>query len=82
MNSWRSSSHFLPVSVRNLMPSNHSASVSSTSRTKAWRWRISEVMISLKRGSVLVANLAITASVRFASVRLRIGITSGWFGAG
>ena len=37
MNSWRLSSHFWPTAVRNLMPSNHSSSVSCTSRAKACR---------------------------------------------
>ena len=52
MNSWRLSSHFWPTAVRNLMPSNHSSSVSCTSRAKACRCFTALVMISRKRGSL------------------------------
>src|SRR5581483_12284509 len=54
------------------MPVNHSASVSSVSRTKAWRCLIRLVMICLKRASSQPSSLASTASVRFCSVRLRM----------
>src|SRR5690606_21464186 len=62
MNSWRFSSHILPVAVRNSMPFIHSSPVSSTSCTKAWACLTSAVMIWRKRGSGDSAIRAITAS--------------------
>ena len=58
MNSCRLSSHFWPVAVRNWMASNHSASVSSTSRAKPCRWRISAAKTCARRGvRAFVASL-------------------------
>src|SRR6185436_431373 len=74
MYSCRLSSHFLPVAVRNWMPSIHSFSVSSVSRTKACRCTIRLVMICLKRGSFASCSFSRTAFTRFCSVELLIGV--------
>src|SRR5215813_12785609 len=76
MNSWRLSSHFWPTAVRNLMPSNHSSSVSCTSRAKAWRCVTALVMIWRKRGSSAFFRRATTASVRVSSLNWRM--ESSW----
>src|SRR6185503_5168049 len=78
MNSWRLSSHFWPTAVRNLMPSNHSSSVSSTSRAKACRCFTALAMIWRKRGSSAFFRRATTASVRVSSVNWRMA--SSWKG--
>src|SRR6185369_13529171 len=59
------------------MPASHSASVSSTSRTKACRWRIRLAATCRKRASACVAIFATTVSVRLASVRSRVLDTEG-----
>src|SRR3954464_10004232 len=82
MNSWRLSSHFLPTAVRNLMPSNHSSSVSSASRAKACRCLMALVMIFLKRASFTSFIRAITASVSVSSVNCRMGFSCFSYGAG
>ncbi len=68
MNSWRLSSHFWPTAVRNLMPSNHSSSVSSTSRANACRCRTRLARICLKRGSLTWSIRAMTASASSVSL--------------
>src|SRR6185295_372280 len=78
MNSWRLSSHFWPTAVRNLMPSNHSSSVSSASRAKACRCFTALAMIWRKRGSSAFFRRATTASVRVSSVNWRMA--SSWKG--
>src|SRR5262245_33520864 len=78
MNSWRLSSHFWPTEVRNLMPSNHSSSVSWTSRAKACRCLTALLMISRKRGSSAFFRRATTASVRVSSLNWRM--ESSWKG--
>ena len=72
MNSWRLSSHFWPTAVRNLMPSNHSSSVSFTSSANACRCRMRLVMICLKRGSLTSFSRASTASVRLSLLSWRM----------
>ena len=72
MNSCRLSLHILPASVRISIAWNHSASVSSTSLTKACRWPIRLSMICRSRGSGVAANRASTSAVMSSSVLLRV----------
>src|SRR5207245_328694 len=76
MNSWRLSSHFWPTAVRNLMPSNHSSSVSCTSRAKPCRCFTALAMICLKRGWLASLSRASTASVSVSSVNWRMANSS------
>ena len=55
MNSCRQSLHIWPVAVRNLIASNHSASVGSISFTASCRWRVMTAMTSASRGLVALA---------------------------
>src|SRR5579862_260288 len=70
MNSCRLSSDRWPARVRISIAENHSASVSSTSLTKARRWRIRLSMICLSRGSGVAATRATTSLVMSSSVVL------------
>src|SRR5256885_1621504 len=76
MNSWRLSSHFWPTAVRNLMPSNHSSSVSCTSRAKPCRCFTALAMICLRRGFFASLSRARTASVSVSSVNWRMASSS------
>src|SRR2546423_1859799 len=78
MNSWRLSSHFWPTAVRNLMPSNHSSSVSCASRANACRCFTALVMIFWKRSSFVPRlSRSTTAAVRVSSLNCRMGSSFG-----
>ena len=67
MNSWRLSSHFWPMAVRNSIASNHSAPVGRTSLTKACRCLIADCITSRRRGSGMSSQRFRTALVCFSS---------------
>src|SRR5438094_3486361 len=78
MNSWRLSSHFCPTAVRNLMPSNHSSSLSCTSRANACRCFTAAVMISRKRGFFAPRwKRSTTAAVSVSSLNWRMDSSFG-----
>src|SRR4051794_26200106 len=68
MNSWRLSSHILPVRVRKSIAANHSASVGSTSRINACRCVTRLVMSRCRRGLGVFAKLLSTVSVMRSSL--------------
>src|SRR5215475_4705688 len=68
MNSWRLSSHFLPMRVRKSIPVAHSAWVGSTSRTNAWMCLMKDCITWRSRGSGTACQRSRTTSVRFCSV--------------
>src|SRR4051812_48470432 len=72
MNSWRLSSHFWPTAVRNLMPSNHSSSVSFTSRANACRCLTALCMISRTRLSLVLPSRLTTSAVSVSSLNWRM----------
>jgi hypothetical protein len=57
INSWRLSSHFLPIAVRNPIAVAHSASVGLISRTKAWACVMKDCITCRSRGSGIAAAL-------------------------
>src|SRR5438067_3973240 len=78
MNSWRLSSHFCPTAVRNLMPSNHSSSLSCTSRANACRCFTAAEMISRKRGFFAPRwKRSATAAVSVSSLNWRMDSSFG-----
>src|SRR5215470_58882 len=72
MSSWRWSSQSSPARVRKSIPAAHSSSLSSTSRTKAWRCRTSASLICRTRGLFAAPSLARTASVIVCSFASRM----------
>src|SRR5687767_3765379 len=73
-NSWRRSSQVCPTRVRNWMACHHSASVGSTSWTKACRWRTRLVKTALVRGSEVASRLRRTRCVISASAVSRVAL--------
>src|SRR5271156_3135182 len=71
MNSWRLSLHIRPASVRISIAWNHSASVSSTSLTKACRCLTRPSMICRSRGSDVCEKRCSASAVMSSSVLLR-----------